>query len=65
MSKGPSTFKQADLTRALKAAQAAGIKVRIKIGSDGMVIEMVDANGGEIGADRNEWDIVGVGDGAH
>jgi hypothetical protein len=55
MSRGPQTFRQADLTRALKAARAAGVKVRIRIAKDGMVIEMTD---GEITTGKNEWDEV-------
>jgi hypothetical protein len=58
MSKCPSTVKQADITRALKAAQKAGVRVRIRVGRDGMLIEMVDANGEaamtEMG--NNPWD---------
>jgi hypothetical protein len=65
MSRGPRAFKQSDITRALKAARAAGVKVRIKIAKDGMVIEMADANV-EIAPDRNEWDtLLGPQDGAH
>ena len=38
MVRGPGTFKQRDLTRALKGAKAAGIDVaRIKIAKDGSI----------------------------
>ena len=39
MPRGPCTFKQRDVTRALKAAAAAGIKVaRIEIDRDGKIV---------------------------
>jgi hypothetical protein len=39
MSRGPQTFKQGDLTRALKGAVAAGIDVRrVEIGRDGKIV---------------------------
>lgn len=38
MSRGPSTFRQRDVTAAVKAVAAAGIAVtRIKIGKDGSI----------------------------
>ena len=38
MSRGPATFKQSDLTRALKGTKAAGVDVsRIKIAKDGSI----------------------------
>ncbi len=38
MSRGPQTFRQSDLTRAIKGAQAAGIAVaRITIAKDGKI----------------------------
>ena len=42
MSRGPHTFKQADLTRALKGARAAGVDVaRVVIDREGrIVVEM-------------------------
>ena len=42
MGKGASTFKQGDMTRALKAAQAAGLKAfRVEIGDNGKPVVIV------------------------
>src|SRR5262245_15445903 len=39
MSRGPQTFRQRDLTAALKAARAAGCEVsRVEVGKDGRII---------------------------
>lgn len=39
MSRGPSTFRQTDVTRAIKAAKAAGVDVsRIEIGPNGRIV---------------------------
>jgi hypothetical protein len=44
MSRGPATFKQTDLTRALKAARAAGVQVsRFEIDASGKIV-VVAAN---------------------
>jgi hypothetical protein len=38
MGRGEQTFRQSDLTRALKAAKAAGVEIaRIEIGKDGTI----------------------------
>jgi hypothetical protein len=62
MSRGPSSFKQRDLVRALKAAKAAGCGVhRIAIeGTGRIVLETVEPAGApDRNADgRNEWDDV-------
>lgn len=55
VARSPSKFKQADLTRALKAAKAAGIEiVRIKIGSDGS-IEIDTCKAPEPQNDFDKW----------
>jgi hypothetical protein len=42
MSRGPATFKQNDLTRALKAVEAAGIKTyRVEIDGNGKPVVIV------------------------
>lgn len=59
MARGPCTFKQQDVTRALRATVAAGIAVqRIEIDREGKIVvvtgkpqEVVDDGKGE-----NEWD---------
>jgi hypothetical protein len=39
MARGPSTFRQQDVTRAVRATVAAGIEVqRVEIASDGRII---------------------------
>jgi hypothetical protein len=61
MARAPSTFRQHDVTRAIRAAAAAGVHIaRIEIDKAGkIVIIAVDANGqpGE-SAEANEWDRV-------
>ena len=42
MSRSPSTFRQTDLTRAIKAARNAGVKVaRAEITKDGKIIIII------------------------
>jgi hypothetical protein len=60
MSRGSQTFRQSDLTRALKGTKAAGIDVaRIKITKDGL-IEIDTANSSqasdELSGAANQWD---------
>jgi hypothetical protein len=56
MGQGPTTFKQADLTRALRAARKAGAEVeRVEIGRDGRIV-LVLKNGDEVSPEDNEWD---------
>jgi hypothetical protein len=61
--RGATTFRQRDLTAALKAARAAGCEVaRIEVGKDGRIIVILD-NGKEPLADKsgcggNEWDAI-------
>lgn len=49
MSRAPSTFRQRDLTRALKAAKAAGYdSVRITVKRDGFAIDERLANANDV-----------------
>jgi hypothetical protein len=44
----PSTFKKADLTRATKAVQAAGLGIaRVEVGRDGLIV-IVPGESGEV-----------------
>jgi hypothetical protein len=56
MGHGPATFKETDLTRALRAARKAGADVeRVEIGRDGRIV-LVLRNGDEVSPEGNEWD---------
>ena len=53
MGHGPATFKETDLTRALRAARKAGADVeRVEVGR----IVLVVKNGDKVLTERNEWD---------
>lgn len=56
MSRSPSTFRQQDVTRALKATVAAGVKVsRIEIDRAGKIV-LVTADAKRQDTESNEWD---------
>jgi hypothetical protein len=53
-----STFKQNDVTRALKAAAAAGLPVgRVEISPDGRIVVWLNSST-ETSSDINPWDKV-------
>ena len=62
MSRGQQTFKQRDVTKALKATVNAGIAVgRVEIDKNGKIVRVTTrpddaANGEKPG--NNEWDVV-------
>ena len=59
MARGSCTFRQRDLTAALKAAKAAGVQVRVKIDKDGTMTVIPDhATAAEPAksGNENEWD---------
>jgi hypothetical protein len=62
MTRGPCTFRQKDVTRALRATVAAGIEVRrIEIDKDGKIIVVagkLPESPRDGGDQRNEWDAV-------
>jgi hypothetical protein len=59
MSRGPQTFRQRDVTRAIKAVVAAGVDVlRVEVDKDGRII-VVAAQGNQNDRMRDggsEWD---------
>jgi hypothetical protein len=58
MARGAATFKQQDVTRALKGAQIAGMKVsRIEIDKTGKIV-LVTAEAAQAMPEANEWDSV-------
>lgn len=58
MSRAPATFKQSDVTRAIKAAQAAGLKeYRVGIGDNGKPVVIVG-----VGLDNPKTEAVGSWD---
>lgn len=57
MARGPCTFRQRDVTKAVKAVVAAGCEVaRAEIDSGGKIIVIVGKPADATG--RNEWDEV-------
>jgi len=63
MSRGPQTFKQRDLSAAIKAVVAAGREVaRIEVGKDGTIIVILARGKEQFDAKKtgcaNEWDEV-------
>jgi hypothetical protein len=54
MPRGACTFKQQDVTRALKATRAAGVEVqRVEIDKDGKIV-LVTGKPAETGADESD-----------
>ncbi|RJF69610.1 hypothetical protein [Rhodopseudomonas palustris] len=59
MSRGAQTFRQADVTKALKAAAAAGITVqRFEIDREGKLVVIAGQPADVEPAGPNEWDSV-------
>ena len=58
MGHGRCTFKEADLTRALRAAKKAGANVaRAEVARDGKIVLVLKKDGEPSSRDeRNEWD---------
>lgn len=57
MPRGPQTFKQGDVTRAIKAAQKAGLEVqRVEIDPLGKIV--IYSGKGDSKPEYNEWDEV-------
>ena len=63
MSRGPCTFRQKDVTRAVRAMEAAGIEVqRVEIDKAGKIIIVTGKPQPGQDSTRNEWDGI---DGTH
>jgi hypothetical protein len=59
MSRGPLRFKQADVTRAVRAVAAAGVDVReVVVDTDGAIRVIVGAPPTAPDRHANEWDSV-------
>ena len=59
MSRGAQTFKQGDVTKALKGAVAAGLDVkRVEIDRDGKIVVVAGQPEPALSPDGNEWDTV-------
>jgi hypothetical protein len=58
MPRRPCTFRQADITKAVRAVQAAGVPVaRVEVDREGRIIVVAQSGAVEHnGASRNEWD---------
>lgn len=57
MSRRPSTFRQRDVTAAIKAAVAAGVQVgSVKVKPDGEIVVVIGKEPLPDSADLNEWD---------
>jgi hypothetical protein len=59
MSRGPATFRQRDVTAAIKAVECAGRRVaRVEIERDGRIIVILSPAGDDASLSKNEWDAV-------
>jgi len=60
MVRGPCTFRERDVTRAIRAVEAAGKKVRkVELDKDRKVVVIVIAQEDDdapVDSERNEWD---------
>jgi hypothetical protein len=58
MARGPLTFRQNDLTRAVRAVRNAGVEVlRVEVDKDGKIIVVTAETGKTVPATGiNEWD---------
>jgi hypothetical protein len=59
MARAACTFRQADVTRAIRAIEAAGQKVRkVEVDKDGKVVIVIaqEDDDAAVDSERNEWD---------
>jgi hypothetical protein len=60
MARGACTFRQRDVTAAVKAVVDAGVKVaRVEVGKDGKVVVIAGDSNGEAGSGCNDFGEVG------
>jgi hypothetical protein len=56
MARAPSTFRQQDVTRAIRAAKAAGVEIRrVEIARDGRIV-IITSTEAKPTEEKNEWD---------
>lgn len=54
--RGPATFRQRDVTAAVKAVKAAGDEIaRVEIGKDGKIV-IITSREAEVAREIDEWD---------
>ena len=59
MARAPSTFRQADVTKAVKAVRSAGVDiVRVEVTKDGKIVIITAPATAPNQAEGNEWDRV-------
>jgi hypothetical protein len=59
VARGPLTFRQRDLVRALKGARAAGIEVvRVEIDKAGKIVLVTGKSSADLPSSVNPWDEV-------
>jgi hypothetical protein len=58
MGRAACTFRRSDVTRAIKAVAAAGVRIlRVEIDPDGRIsIIAGSSNDNHVGGSKNEWD---------
>ena len=59
MARAPSTFRQADITKAVKAVRLAGVDiVRVEVAKDGRIVIITAAEANPERREGNTWDSV-------
>jgi hypothetical protein len=57
MARAACTFRERDVTRAIRAVEAAGKKVRkVEVDKDGKVVIVIEDDDAAVDSERNEWD---------
>ena len=57
MARGPCTFRGRDVTRAIRAVESAGQKIRkVEVDKDGKVVIVIARDDDDAVVERNEWD---------